>query len=102
MSLVFFDEIMNILPYHFDDSSKRGWLIVKDQWPEKHGAFSKCLKAFKTCCVSFLCDIVNQHPYLSEDGLEFNYNVSICIDNRVFDFWKEANDDWNSYLTPIQ
>lgn len=33
---------------------------------------------------------------LSEDGLEFNYNVSICIDNRVFDFWKEANDDWNS------
>lgn len=39
---------------------------------------------------------------LSEDGLEFNYNVSICIDNRVFDFWKEANDDWNSYLTPIQ
>lgn len=39
---------------------------------------------------------------LSEDGLEFNYNVSICIDNRVFDFWKEATDDWNSYLTPIQ
>lgn len=57
MSLVFFDEIMNILPYHFDDSSKRGWLIVKDQWPEKHG---------KMCCVSFLCDIVNQHPYRYE------------------------------------
>lgn len=37
-----------------------------------------------------------------EDGFEFNYNVSICIESRVFDIWKEANDDWNSYLTPIQ
>lgn len=30
MLFVFFDEIMNILLYYFDDSSKWGWLIVKD------------------------------------------------------------------------
>lgn len=28
MSLVFFNEMMKILPFHCDDRSKHGWLIV--------------------------------------------------------------------------